>query len=576
MQYPQCAFPRPDGTSSFDGVVTRPLERSARGQDAAATQTLVVCGAELQPMTGVASHGGLELGPPLQLFAEPLARREGQPVAPRRAVVPNRYGFFNPVWDPHSCAVYMFLGGAVLRLGSDDTVAVVAGVVEEPGNVDGPGGVARFSNCCHLASDGAGALYVGGGSRICKLQLPPAEATAALGGVLTLAAAGLDPAAAGVAGDAPPGGHGAAVDEVVVSTLLSRQLPPGADVRGLAFDTGSTGVGRGGSLLYATEHALYRLPLGATAADAAPVLLAGAEGVQGTVDGRGPDALFFQIMGLAVDGEGAVWVADISDSYTSTAVRRVGSDGTVTTVMEGMEGHCWHPAILPNGSFALCADSLHLLYLGLKPPPSCIAAAPPPPPTGPPPRTLPGDIGALFERQPDGTADMTIVAGGRTFHVHRLILSARSDYFRQLFGGSFAESGTQQLNLPDADPDAFALVLLFVYTGAVDIAPALAQAVAELADRLLLPELCQLAIAVVEAGVSAETVVGLLLWAEACVRGPAFSELLSRLKAWYVEHHEAVLEEAPDAVGRLAEQRPGLMVELTRAGVRASKRARTC
>ncbi|PNG99565.1 ARM REPEAT PROTEIN INTERACTING WITH ABF2, partial [Tetrabaena socialis] len=357
-------------------------------------------------------------------------------------------------------------------------------------------------------------------------------------------------------------------DEVVVSTL-PLQLPDEADVRCLAFDSGSIEGGRGGSLLYATMHALYRLPLAATAAAAAPVLLAGAEGVPGAVDGPGPDARFVDIAGLTVDGEGAVWMVD--NNLGASAVRRVAADGMVTTIVANLGRYCDNPAILPSGCLALGASgTLPVLDLGLRPP-SCIAGAPPHL-DGAPPRTLPADLGALLDRQPDGTADVTIVVSGRTFHTHRLIVSARSDYFRQRLGGGFANGSAQQLDLPDADPDAFALLLLFLYTGVADIPPAQAQALAELADRLLLPELCRLAADVVVARVSAGTVVGLLLWAEA--RSPAFSELLSRLKAWYVEHLEAVLEGALDAVEQLAAASPKLVSELTRDYVRASKRPR--
>ncbi|PNH09114.1 ARM REPEAT PROTEIN INTERACTING WITH ABF2 [Tetrabaena socialis] len=541
------------------------------GCDSAATQTLVSCGDGLRPLRGADSHGGLELGPPLQLFAEPDVFRDVPPAAPRQLFVPQGdLGLISPTWDPYSSAVYMVQGGAVLRLGGDDTVAVVAGDVNTRGHVDGPGGVARFDfTAASLASDGAGALYVADEGRIRKLQLPPAEAGAAQGAwMLAAAGPGPDPAAAVAA---------AVANQVVVSTL-PLQLPPGAHLGSLVFHgDGSTEVGCGGSLMYATRSALYRLPLDANAAAAAPVLLAGVEGVLGAVDGRGPDARFFQVTGLAVDGEGAVWVADIDASLTATAVRRVAADGTVTTVVARVDGCCWRPVILrdPNGCLACFSqNTLFLLYLSLKPPPSCCIAPAPAPPAGLPPRTLPADFGALLDRQPDGTADVTILVGGRTFHAHRLILLVRSDYFRQRLAGGFADGCLQELSLPDADPDAFKLILWFIYTGVVaDIPGAQAQALVELADRLLLPELCQLALAVVEAGVSACTVVGMLLWAEAC--SPAFSELLSRLKAWYVEHTVAVLEEAPDAVERLAEQRPALMVELTRDYVRTSKRSRT-
>ncbi|PNH06753.1 hypothetical protein TSOC_006815, partial [Tetrabaena socialis] len=129
----------------------------------------------------------------------------------------------------------------------------------------------------------------------------------------------------------------------------------------------------------------------------------------------------------------------------------------------------------------------------------------------------------------------------------------------------FADGSAQQLSLPDADADAFEVVLGWVYTDTADIPAALAAGVAELADRLLLPELREQAVAVVEASVSASTVAALLLWAEA--RGPAFSALLSRLKGWYVENHEAVMRAA---------RSPRLIVELMRdISSSPSKRART-
>ncbi|PNH02447.1 ARM REPEAT PROTEIN INTERACTING WITH ABF2 [Tetrabaena socialis] len=548
------------------GAVSRPLESC--GPDAAATQTLVACRRELM---GASSRGVLALGPPLQLFEEP-ERLGCHPATPRRrlALSPS-HELTSPVWDAYSSAVYMFAGNAVLRLSGDNTLTVVAGRVgAKPRFVDGPGLVARFDTPYFLASDGAGALYVGDEGRIRKLQLPPAEAAGlGQGGQLQVAAEQGSAAAAAAAGGDQPAEGGAAAEQVVVSTLPLQDdlLRPG--VGGLAFDGGSTECGGGGRLIFATPHALYRLPLGA-AAPAAPVLLAGAKVCEEcAADGRGPDARFTWIWGLVLDGEGAVWVMDRPNrGAVTSAVRRVAADGTVKTVVLNVGGRSPNLTILPNGCLAIRHEhGLLVLDLGLKPQP--IAAAPCPP-AGPPPRTLPGDYGALLDRQPDGTADVTIVVGGRTFHAHRAVLCARSDYFRQRLGGDFADGNAQQLTLPDADPDAFEVTLRFVYTGVADIPPAQAQAVAELADRLLLPELSQEAQAAVEASVSAGTVVGLLLWAEA--RGPAFCELLSRLKAWYVKHRAAMVGEARDTIKRLAVESPELMGLLE--GFRNVKRPR--
>ncbi|PNH01459.1 ARM REPEAT PROTEIN INTERACTING WITH ABF2, partial [Tetrabaena socialis] len=568
------------------GVVTRRLP-PGRGCGGGSTQTLVVCGGELRPLLGAEGRGGLELGPTLQLYEESAAtaaaRRPTEGAPARRRYVQNA-GLNSPEWDPFSSAVYLMEGSsAVLRLDCDDTVTVVAGAVGEEVEVgiDGPGGDARFMKLLWaLASDGAGALYaveLGGGIR--KLQLPPEWRHAA---------AGVRGAQLGGSGTAAPGAAAAAGQQtaaVQVSTLLFETLR--GDASRVTFTPSATSGSGGGSLVFsqAVPPALYRLPLDAP--NAQPLLLAGPAALTGRADCI-PGSIN---SGLVVDGSGAMLVAvsvkDVAaaggedDRFAgrATVFRRVARDGAVSSIGMRLTGIWGSPAILPNGYLALCGTegALTVLDLGLQLPPGHAAN-----PTaadaddyagGPPPRTLPADLAALLDQQPDDTADVAVLVGGRTFHAHRLILSARCDYFRQLLRGSFAEGSARQLSLPDADPDVFAVVLRFVYTGtAADIPAAQAQAVAELADRLLLPELCRLAAAQVGAGVSAGTVVGLLLWAEA--RGPAFSELLSRLKAWYVANHEAVAEEAPDSFGRLAVQSPTLMGELALGCTLRTKRQR--
>ncbi|KAG2500386.1 hypothetical protein HYH03_001958 [Edaphochlamys debaryana] len=375
--------------------------------------------------------------------------------------------------------------------------------------------------------------------------------------------------AGGHAGQAAAAGPGE--QRVRVATL---PFAAASIIRGVAWVTWG---GIEGSLLIATETALYRLPLGGQGAGEegagapAPVLLAGREGVQGNRDGRGEETRFNSIWGLAVDAEGALIVPDVSAAGTS--VRRVRPDGSVTTLAPALGGALHRPAILPNGYLTLCRKnppSLLVLDLGLKPPPLLPPSAPVP--SGPPRRTLHADMGALLDAQPDGTADLTLVVGGRRFPVHRAILIARCDFFKSQLEGGFADGAAAELSLQDADPAAFELLLRFIYTGAVDIPAALAPAVAELADRLLLPELCSDAQAVVLSGVSAETVVGSLLWAERL--GGSFSGLLSSLKAWYLEHHEEVLEAAPDSLEQLAHC-PRLIVELMQGTARSAKRQRT-
>ncbi|PNH05722.1 putative tRNA-dihydrouridine synthase, partial [Tetrabaena socialis] len=468
---------------------------------------------------GADARCGLDLGLPIELFAG----LDGQPGLPWFG---SDWPIQSSTWDAHSGAVYFAQGFAVMRLGSDNTVEVVAGELGAVGKADGPGPVARFTCPTCMASDGAGALYLSDRDRIRKLQLPPAWRKGEGRGP-SLAA---PTAAAGGPADA----H-AHVEGVVVSTLLLIDVT--ASIQGLCFLSGcGSGSGDSGTLVYGADSTIYRLPLGG--ASVTPVLLAGAEGEHEVADGVGSGARFNDIRGLVADGEGYCYCVDYCCDADASDVE--------------------DPRPL-------------VLDLGLKPQhchrPTSNAATPLP-------RTLPADLGVLLGRQPDGTADVTIVVGGRTFHAHRGLLCARSDYFQQRLGGGFAESSAQQLTLPEAAADAFGVVLRFVYTDAADIPAALAQAVAELADRLLLPELFQQATAVVEASVSPGTVAGLLLWAEA--RGPAFSELLSRLKAWYLENHEKAMQAAEEQMKLLAAQSPSLFFELMRnTRSQPSKRPRT-
>ncbi|KAG2500417.1 hypothetical protein HYH03_001986 [Edaphochlamys debaryana] len=494
---------------------------------------------------------------------------------------------------------------SIMKVDAEGLVTTVAGSRDVEGDTDGPGPAARFDHPACLTSDGAGALYLACRTRVRRVQLPMGgEGGGNVGAALGTPAAGPGPGAgagaaaqAGLGPNPGPAAQTGGTSEAAMALVSTLPFTAPDEIAGLAFvhpspitrptagpgpssssapsptpSPGPSPPAGGGHLLLATRTAVYRANLGAGTGPAALTLLAGAErGDDGPVDGRGAEARFSNIWGLVVDGEGAAYVIDWDRVDVTTAVRRVSYDGTVTTVVSDLEGELERPAVLPNGCLVLCGYAqLVILALDLLPPPLC--ARPPParedPAAGPPRRTLHADMGALLDAQPDGTADLTLVVGDRRFAVHRAILIARCDYFRQRLGGGFADGAEAELSLPDADPAAFELLLRFIYTGSAPIPPALAPAVAELADRLLLPELCSDAQAAVLSGVTAETVVGSLLWAE-CLGG-SFADLFSSLKAWYLEHHEEVLERAEDSVRRLAES-PDLVLELMRAMALHSK-----
>ncbi len=295
-------------------------------------------------------------------------------------------------------------------------------------------------------------------------------------------------------------------------------------------------------------------------------LLAGRQDVSGHADGRGPHARFRGILGLVVDGCGCAYVTDYNEAANSTAVRWVAPDGTVVTLVSHLEGIWGYPAILPNGYLALCSrggSQLMVLDLGLTPNACDAAAAATAAASSPAPHTLASDLGELLDRQPDGTANVTVEVGGQAFAAHRGVLAARSPYFRQRLdpGAGFADGGAQRLSLPDADPAAFGVVLRYMYTDSVGaIAEGLLQHVGELADRLLLPGLCEEVGTQLLAGVSEDNVVSLLLWADQ--RSGSFGALLAGLKEWFVVRKDAVAGRDLTSIRRLMVESPDLAVEL--------------
>jgi speckle-type POZ protein len=88
-------------------------------------------------------------------------------------------------------------------------------------------------------------------------------------------------------------------------------------------------------------------------------------------------------------------------------------------------------------------------------------------------------------------SDVNFNIGGREFLAHKVILSARSQYFAAMFKHPTKEQSTNQVKIEDIEPDVFQELLRFIYTGRVPLEKleTMAASLFISADKYLLEEL---------------------------------------------------------------------------------------
>lgn len=62
-------------------------------------------------------------------------------------------------------------------------------------------------------------------------------------------------------------------------------------------------------------------------------------------------------------------------------------------------------------------------------------------------------------------SDVTLIVEGQRLHAHKVILAARSEYFRALLYGGLKESSQSEIELTDAPLNAFKILLKYIYSG---------------------------------------------------------------------------------------------------------------
>lgn len=215
----------------------------------------------------------------------------------------------------------------IRKIAPSGIVTTLAGTPGASGSTDGTGATARFSFLKGIAVDGSGNVYAVDNSAIRKIT--PAGVVTTLAGV------------SGVTGDAD--GTGAA----------ARFRQPW----GIAADADAT--------LYVadTDNYLVRKisPAGVVTTHA------GTRGMRGTANGSTATATFLGPKGIARDSAGNLYLTDWYGPPApnipegSTFVRRIGADGSVTTIAGNFHSETGPAAF--SDTFAIAADAAGNVYL---------------------------------------------------------------------------------------------------------------------------------------------------------------------------------------------------------------------
>ena len=125
---------------------------------------------------------------------------------------------------------------------------------------------------------------------------------------------------------------------------------------------------------------------------------------------------------------------------------------------------------------------------------------------------LPKRMLKLLE-DPEG-ADVKFIVWNETIKAHKIVLVARSAYFRRMFQ-CLPESGSKQIYVDGIDPSLFKEVLKFVYSGsAPKEISSIAMELLPLADRYELEELKLMCESVIDSHLTVDNVIQVLLLAD--------------------------------------------------------------
>jgi N-acetylneuraminic acid mutarotase len=171
-------------------------------------------------------------------------------------------------------------------------------------------------------------------------------------------------------------------------------------------------------------------------------------------------------------------------------------------------------------------------------------------------------------------SDVSFEVEGRVVHAHKVILSARSEYFRLMFTSGCREEFTKaSIPIPDVRYDVFRCVLAFLYTGkARDVEPAMAVEVLGVANLYAIDPLKRVCADVIMRSLCVQNVAAILQAADTY----GVAHLRAHCLAFMVEHFGEVVRS--DGFRELVsrESRPLVLAFLDEASRRMVKQPSEC
>jgi len=241
----------------------------------------------------------------------------------------------------------------IRKIGLDGVVATLAGSPGMAGAVDGVGSAARFNEPYGITLDSTGNVYVAEWQNSAIRKVAPDGTVSTVAGLM------------GVTGTTDATGtsarfahcEGVTIDPATGTLYVAdtynhtiRQIASSGTVTTLAGTPGVSGTGDGvgsGAQFYHPDNLLWDPVSGSlyvadswnftirrVMPDGTVTTLAGCPGKAGVADGVGSTARFGKPIGLALDPAGTLYITD----YSGCTIRRMTSDGTVTTVAGETEG----------------------------------------------------------------------------------------------------------------------------------------------------------------------------------------------------------------------------------------------